>query len=280
MNNIKMSKLKGGMVCTAKKCENKAYNCNLAFFTFLFTRRLNQDVLEIFFGAIRQQNGNCVNPTAIQFQRSFKKLLCVKLFHPGTENCESDTDSMLLKLNDINENVTEEAATIPLPYNEAIIDCDYQTSDILQKKNWALCVWLSDQEMLTCSHLFCLRGLYSNSVKDLDDTTLFCYFKAYENAEMSTFGNLMMPADNFVSYISKLHIVFQTHFEQLSIYPNILKQFMQLSENISFQHPCANFPHSYVPKLYFRLRILYTLKRINRNLKCPNKNKLIIWKHE
>ncbi|KAJ3616403.1 hypothetical protein MTP99_003867, partial [Tenebrio molitor] len=22
------------MVCTAKKCENKAYNCNLAFFTF------------------------------------------------------------------------------------------------------------------------------------------------------------------------------------------------------------------------------------------------------
>jgi hypothetical protein len=34
MNNIKMSKLKGGMVCTAKKCENKAYNCNLDFFTF------------------------------------------------------------------------------------------------------------------------------------------------------------------------------------------------------------------------------------------------------
>jgi hypothetical protein len=274
-----MSKLKGGMVCTAKKCENKAYNCNLAFFTFLFTRRLNQDVLEIFFGAIRQQNGNCVNPTAIQFQRSFKKLLCVKLFHPGTENCESDTDSMLLKLNDINENVTEEAATIPLPYNEAIIDCDYQTSDILQKKfERYVCGYLIRKclRVHTCS--VCVD--YSNSVKDLDDTTLFCYFKAYENAEMSTFGNLMMPADNFVSYISKLHIVFQTHFEQLSIYPNILKQFMQLSENISFQHPCANFPHSYVAKLYFRLRIFYTLKRINRNLKCPNKNKLIIWKHE
>lgn len=253
------------------------WDCLSEKFKFLFTRRLNQDVLENFFGTIRQQNGNCVNPTAIQFQRSFKKLLCVKLFHSGTENCEGDTDSMLLKLNDIN--VVDEAATDPLPDNEPVIDCDYHTSDIVQKNfERYVCGYLIRKclRIHTCS--VCVD--YANSVKDLDDTTLFCYFKAYENTKMSTFGNLMMPDDNFVSYISKLHIVFQSHFEELSMYTNILKQFMQLCENISFQHPCNNFPHSYVTKLYFRFRIFYTLKRINRNFKCPNKNKLIIWRHQ
>jgi hypothetical protein len=39
----------------------------------------------------------------------------IKLFHSATENCEGDTDSVLLKLNDVS--VIEEAATVPLPDN-------------------------------------------------------------------------------------------------------------------------------------------------------------------
>jgi hypothetical protein len=38
---------------------------------------------------------------------------------------------------------------------------------------------------------------YAHQVKVLDDTTLFCYFKAYETSTSNTFGNLMMPHDNF-----------------------------------------------------------------------------------
>lgn len=37
-------------------------------FDYLFTRRLTQDCLENTFGTIRQQTGNCVNPTPVQFQ--------------------------------------------------------------------------------------------------------------------------------------------------------------------------------------------------------------------
>lgn len=68
---------------------------------FLLTKRLNQDPLENFFGTIRQQNGNCVNPTCIQFMRSFNKLLCAKLIHSGTENCQTDSDKMLLQLSSL-----------------------------------------------------------------------------------------------------------------------------------------------------------------------------------
>jgi hypothetical protein len=103
-------------------------------YSFLLTRRMNQDVLENFFGTIHQQNGNCINPTAIQFQRSFKKVMCIKLFHSGTENCEGDGDKMLLRLNDINVQETPSETPAPNNNNEAIVDFDYHTSDILQKK--------------------------------------------------------------------------------------------------------------------------------------------------
>lgn len=69
--------------------------------TFLFTRRLNQDCLENFFGSIRQQNANCIYPMSIQFQQTFKKLFCIKLLNSGTENCENDTDNILLKISDL-----------------------------------------------------------------------------------------------------------------------------------------------------------------------------------
>ena len=42
---------------------------------FLLTRRLNQDALENFFGLVRQQGGNCDNPTPNQFTRAFVSCL-------------------------------------------------------------------------------------------------------------------------------------------------------------------------------------------------------------
>lgn len=70
-------------------------------YDYLLTRRLNQDCLENYFGFVRQQNGNCINPTPIQFQRTFKKSLCLNLFNSGTENCEADSDSLLIKVSDM-----------------------------------------------------------------------------------------------------------------------------------------------------------------------------------
>lgn len=45
-------------------------------FKFLLMRRINQDPLENFFGAVRSYSGCCVNPTPIQFIRIFKKMFC------------------------------------------------------------------------------------------------------------------------------------------------------------------------------------------------------------
>jgi len=46
----------------------------------LYTGRLNQDCLENLFGNFRNLNGNCVNPTPIQFFWNFKKIFFMNYF--------------------------------------------------------------------------------------------------------------------------------------------------------------------------------------------------------
>lgn len=102
-----------------------------AIFDYLFTKKLNQDCLENHFGKIRRENGNCINPTAIQFHRTFRKLQCVNLFHSGTENCEADLDAMLLRIEDCTEQTVLEEEKQEND-TEKIITAEY-SDEILQK---------------------------------------------------------------------------------------------------------------------------------------------------
>lgn len=67
-------------------------------FEYLLTRRLNQDALENGFGYLRQQGGNALGPTPIQFSRAFKKMVGLNFFkYSENANCENDkTDSLKL----------------------------------------------------------------------------------------------------------------------------------------------------------------------------------------
>ena len=71
-------------------------------YTFLMTRRLNQDCLENFFSVIRGLGGNRDNPDVQQFKTSFRHALIDKLFSPNLgSNCELDYDQILLDLQNI-----------------------------------------------------------------------------------------------------------------------------------------------------------------------------------
>jgi len=62
----------------------------------LYTGRLNQDCLENLFGNFRQSQGDCLNPTPIQFIWAFKIMLYLNYFQysPGA-NCLDDFDNVL-----------------------------------------------------------------------------------------------------------------------------------------------------------------------------------------
>lgn len=68
-------------------------------FKYLFTRNLNQDCPENFFGQIRNCFGNVKNSTSIQFVRAFKKIFALRHFEQTDgANCMKDIDEVLLAL--------------------------------------------------------------------------------------------------------------------------------------------------------------------------------------
>lgn len=88
-----------------------------------------------------------------------------------------------------------------------------------------------------------------------------------------------MPNDEFVELISKIEIIFQEQFESAITKPNICASYLELCNRLPFTHPCKNFPKDFVIRLYLRVRIYFTIKRINENFRKINKNKLIIWRN-
>jgi len=185
---------------------DKLKSCN---FPFLQTRRINQDCLENFFGTTRQQGGNCFNPTPIQFMRAFKKLFSTKiLLHSETQNCIEDKDQMLNIIGTpyINE-CTEIISSPPLKILD-IPNHDYYVMDLSEENAFKyVCGYLIKKciEIHLCDA--CTKYVNENKTV-LDDTTLYCHFRAYIHEQDNQFGNLHVANNNFCSYIYKLEEIF------------------------------------------------------------------------
>nr|CAI5838074.1 unnamed protein product [Callosobruchus analis] len=246
---------------------------------FLYTRNVNQDCLENFFGCLRQQGGNCVNPTSIQFIRSFRRYFCIDMLHSGTENCERDNTEMLINVLDMmnTENINEKLSTTNAM---SPVTTDYRNSEVL-KKNFTryICGYLIKKclSIHTCD--VCEK--YAREYQEVDETSLYCFLKAYQYTESNLFGNLYMPHNDFIQFVTSMEILFQENFEMFSVSNNIVQKFVNVFRTLQYNHPCSDFPYEYVNRLYSRIRLFYTLKKINLNFKTPNRNrKLIVWKNE
>jgi hypothetical protein len=83
---------------------------------------------------------------------------------------------------------------------------------------------------------------YAKLYQELDDSSLFCYPKAYQTSEVP-FGSLQMPSDNFVYYISMMEVLLQNNFEsfatELKIIHNLYKILIQGDSEISLEKKCG-----------------------------------------
>lgn len=295
-SNVTITDINGRDVTTSIKCIKGWHVTIRAFemlwekvsavgFQYVHSRRLNQDALENLFGKIRQQNGNCINPTPIQFQRTFRKLLCLDVLNSGSENCQGDTDKILLNFADFSSSSAVDVVNVTNVHTVSITDTDYQNLDILEKNFIRyVCGYVIKKSLKVHECDVCVK--YSKSITDLDDSTFYCHLRAYDTSG-DTFGSLHMPHENFVHLISYIDASFRNCFERISIEPHIVQTFVNSLGVVRFNHPCKNFPIKFVLMLYTRVRLYYLLKFINRNFKNQstvgqrrNKNKYIIWKHE
>lgn len=91
-----------------------------------------------------------------------------------------------------------------------------------------------------------------------------------------SFGHLIIPSANFVSFVTKMDCLFKDNFEELSISTNVGANMLDIFKNI-YEPPCIEFPKEYVMKLFCRLKIFHTLKYANSELKSlPRKQRKAI----
>ncbi|KAG8233299.1 hypothetical protein J437_LFUL013466 [Ladona fulva] len=238
-------------------------------FTFLLIRRLNQDGLENFFSSLRKVSGNARNPTPIQVQRGFKKVFVLGFFEqvPHT-NCEPDMDTILEQIGrtrnaaGTTSKEIQRKGTTPL----LVYTTSYKTD--LPAKN-AL-YYVSGYLAKTCLTRHCCDQCQKmlNCNSELGDYSLFTHYKAYKNHFSDVFGNLKAPHVNFLSYVSALEDIFVENLDKMVLRPSVGLSLVNLmAKSINFCPPCQNFDVIYLLKLFVRMRIYYTLKYTNRDLR-------------
>jgi len=246
------------------------------------TCRLNQDDLENYFGTVRNQNGNCINLTCIQFKRTFKKLFCLEYFeHSESANCIQDLDDVLLCLEKtpISEIkiLFPEKNPIQFPLPITNINNYKQINKPEQNALIYICGYLIGQCLKVHQCTTCLN--FALATTSLSSETFYSHFKSYEENPSLLFVNLTKPSSTFYQYIFQIDQVFNRHFISLAPQPNVGKTLKDLIVNsIFFYHPCHNFPKDFLINLFLRFRIYNSLNRTNKEsqaLRTGKKNRKV-----
>ena len=196
--------------------------------------------------------------------------------HNPASNCAADLAMVLSTVPEAVKGSPTLADTINLftPQQQPLV------IDSTDYRNWQL----SEQNTLRyiCGYLIqkCLRKhscevclQFANACGELAPDTLFCYFKNYDT-EGLPFGQLNMPDQQFIHYISQLENIYTTSFPAHITKPRV-GYFVKCDLlQATLDHPCPHFPHEYLTTLFVRMRIFYTLKYHNREQKSlPKKNR-------
>ena len=239
-------------------------------FTFLFTRRLNTDPLENFFGTIRQQGGNSDNPTPTQFIRAFRKLLFSSLFTSNTGNCAEDLDALLSQFSS-KSNKTVLVRTNQQPQTLVFGETDYKENSASMVQQNAV-AYVAGYLLRKCFNLHdCSMSKEATTSKDLEsESMLYCQFKNYKDNTSSS--GLIQPSQLFLNFVLHLEDMF---VQQFSLYTtstlvgaHLLKSLQSVPAAFKW---CHGFPKDYLLKLFLRMRIYYAIKFENRRLSSPSK---------
>jgi hypothetical protein len=214
-------------------------------FSFLRTRRLNQESIERVFRSIRQQSGNRVRPTPISFTRAFKNLVSKHLFeHLNKIDSIVNAQKIFKRIASASSRQVDRDSPSRTALDISVTN--YRDIDLRLTEKSAF--------RRVCEFLLaeCLRAHVNCDV---------CI--AYAAKEGSLLSGKDTPG-SFNFYISGLEDTFMRIFEQLSIEENIGARMLQYAQQVEYKPPCPDFPVIFLVKLFLRMRIYFTLSRHNR----------------
>lgn len=136
-------------------------------------------------------------------------------------------------------------------------DHDYRQMDINEQDVLRyICGYLIRNCLKVHSCDLCIK--YSKEYVDLNDTSYYCFFRAYSSTNDNLIGNLCMPNNNFIEYIKTLENLFFEKINEYILQPSIINNFIKLFKQVEFVSPCTQFPQDYLIKLFARVRLYYT----------------------
>lgn len=248
---------------------------------FLLTRRLNQDSLENYFEKMRTLNGAAYTVTPSQFYFGFRKLFSTFYLTTGTGNCAEDRDLMLMNVANYKAQNVQHVDVNQQDKGKPILidDHDYRNISLSEQNAFRyVCGYLMRKCIIKHSCDICLK--YAREYVDLNNNSYYCFFRAYESTENNLFGSLLMPTDDFVTYIQVLENNFFQNIKTLILQKGVVANLIEIFSHIPFAHPCPNFPKEYLIRLFARVRLFFTLRNINSTFKTQRGHrKVIILKH-
>jgi hypothetical protein len=235
-------------------------------FSFLISRRLNQDNLENFFGAIRQKGGKCDNPTRFMFGKQFSHVCTSNLITSmPSSNCQQDTDSFLVLMGDLSKNIGSVSdASFSQPQfrpSDSTIDreVDYVVDKLLVKTNtkhnknkisvntrtkaeanalfYVLGVLLKKLRSIHKCET-CFAVLHSKSKLITSQKQRYTAYKAFASSQTNRFGHLHIASEIYYNYIVECEDVFMEQFAVTAHHKNVVANIVQQLKLVSL--PPAN----------------------------------------
>ncbi len=248
-------------------------------FTFLCTRRLNQDPLEQFFSVIRQRGGKCQNPTPLNFSRIYKSVTCQKLLKPvQTGNCEMNVTQILGTL-----------SACKIPANKKVVKKVAKSNASINGLQIipAINQWNAEKvKRLQDNALHYVCGYVLRKIRKWHECTA-CdkillggngYAKHNETFTMlkkfTPEANLVNASQAFHWYVVRCENVLLKQFEKHSYKPDISSTLVEKLKSVYVPTRCMGFPKYKFLIFFVRVRIFYLLKFFNASLNSSKpKNK-------
>ncbi|KAF0705073.1 THAP-type domain-containing protein, partial [Aphis craccivora] len=116
---------------------------------------------------------------------------------------------------------------------------DYRNLDLLERNTFTyVCGYIMKKclEKHVCQD--CIN--YVCHQKQLDQSHLLVFLKAYFTSDHSTFGNLMVPHNDFYNFTYELENIFIKLFPSISIENGVGSKLRLHFSNVPFSHPCKH----------------------------------------
>ena len=207
----------------------------------LFTRRLNQDALENFFGVIRQAGGDNYKPDPSQFRQAYRKSAVNSVLCPSVNgNCEPDTDGLLAAFTSV-----AARTDCPVPATVAHVSVEPppalavepSADDVTDNVLTYIAGYLCAKGSATHSCAMCKAALQTNRSVAMHDREALTALKSFTGERLLDVGSLVLPTDTFFSVVKATYEAVQHSPESLMCRPRLAERLVSgmLSNSVSLQ---------------------------------------------